>query len=129
MDKLSIAGLIIAFFAIYLGFIIEGGAISTLFELPAFLIAFGGTVGAVMLQSSAEQFRDALNILKWIFMPPKFDFEHGIENIVDWATKARESGYLVLENIALDEEDRFINKGLNLLAEQSRYLTTGVYGQ
>lgn len=117
MDKLSIAGLIIAFLAIYLGFSIEGGAISTLFEFPAFIIVFGGTVGAVMLQSSSVQFVHAVNLLKWIFVPPKYDFEEGIEKITDWATKARESGYLVLENIALDENDRFTNKGLNLLAD------------
>lgn len=117
MDKLSIAGLILAFLAIYLGFSIEGGAISTLFELPAFIIVFGGTVGAVMLQSSSEQFFHAIKLLKWIFTPPNFDFEEGISNIATWATKARESGYLVLENIALDEHDRFTNKGLNLLAD------------
>lgn len=117
MDKLSVAGLVVAFFAIFIGFSIEGGAFSTLFELPAFIIVFGGTLGAVMLQSSTKQFFHAMSILKWIFMPPKFDFEHGIENIVDWSAKARESGYLVLEHIAIDEDDRFVNKGLNLLAD------------
>ena len=40
-----------------------------------------------------------------------------MKKIVDWAHKSRESGYLVLENIAIDEDDRFINKGLNLLAD------------
>ena len=33
------------------------------------------------------------------------------------AQKARESGYLVLENIAYDIDDRFVNKGLNFLAD------------
>ncbi|MAG77083.1 MAG: flagellar motor protein [Colwelliaceae bacterium] len=117
MDKLSIAGLIVALLAVYLGFSIEGGAILTLFELPAFIIVFGGTLGAVMLQSSSSQFFHALSILKWVFSPPKFDIEQGIEEIIDWAQKARESGYLVLENIAIDVEDRFTNKGLNLLAD------------
>ena len=117
MDRLSIAGLLIAVLAIIAGFSIEGGAISTLFELPAFIIVFGGTIGAVMLQSSAGQFKHAAGLLRWIFFPPKYDFEQGIEKIVSWSTKARESGYLALENIALDEEDRFVNKGLNLIAD------------
>jgi len=117
MDKLSVAGLFIAIFAIYLGFSIEGGAISTLFQFPAFIIVFGGTVGAVMLQSSTVQFFHAIKLLKWVFTPPTFDIDEGIDKIVDWAHKARESGYLVLENIAFDEDDRFINKGLNLLAD------------
>lgn len=117
MDRLSVFGLVVAFLAIYLGFIIEGGSIGTLFELPAFIIVFGGTLGAVMLQSSTKQFIHALSLLKWIIYPPNYDVEEGISNIVTWADKARESGYLALENIALDEEDTFTNKGLNLLVD------------
>ncbi|REL26093.1 flagellar motor protein [Thalassotalea euphylliae] len=117
MDKLSIAGLVVALFAIYLGFSIEGGAIATLFELPAFIIVFGGTVGAVLLQSSKQQFSHAISLLGWVIHPPKFDIEQGIDDVVTWAQQARESGYLVLENVAMDVEDRFVNKGLNFLAD------------
>jgi len=117
MDRLSILGLGVAFLAIYLGFVIEGGSIGALFELPAFIIVFGGTLGAVMLQSSAKQFFHALSLLKWIIYPPNYNVEDGINNIVTWADKARESGYLALENIALDEQDTFTNKGLNLLVD------------
>ena len=55
MDKLSISGLIIAILAIYLGFMIDGGSVASLLELPAFIIVFGGTIGAVMLQSSQTE--------------------------------------------------------------------------
>jgi chemotaxis protein MotA len=117
MDKLSVAGLIVALLAISVGFTIEGGSISSLFQLPAFIIVFGGTVGAVMLQSSKEQFYHAMSLLKWIFFPPHYNIDLGIENIVLWAEKSRESGYLVLENIAFDEEDSFTSKGLHLLVD------------
>ena len=128
MDKLSIAGLVVALFTIYLGFSIEGGAIGTLFEFPAFIIVVGGTVGAVLLQSSKAQFSHAMSLLPWVFTPPKFDIDKGIHNIVDWAQQARESGYLVLENVAMDVEDRFINKGLNFLADgiETEQLITSV---
>ena len=117
MDRLSIAGLIVAILAIYIGFTLDGGAISTLFELPAFIIVFGGTLGAVLLQSSSVQFVHAMSLLKWIFFPPKYDVSDGIENITIWAEKARESGYLALEGFALDEEEPFTNKRLNLLVD------------
>lgn len=117
MDKLSIAGLLIAIFAIYFGFIIDGGAISSLLELPAFIIVFGGTLGAVMLQSSQSQFFHAISLLKWLFVPPKYEIEQGIESIVFWAEKARESGFLSLEYIAEEENDFYVNKGLNLLVD------------
>ncbi len=67
MDKLSITGLVVALFAIYLGFILDGGSILALFELPAFIIVVGGTLGAVMLQSSSAQFYHALTLLKWFY--------------------------------------------------------------
>ena len=117
MDRLSIAGLITATLAIYLGFTFEGGSITALLELPAFIIVFGGTVGAVMLQSSSAQFLHAMTLLKWVFSPPTYNIDNGIKNIVSWSEMARESGYLALENIALDEEDHFTNKGFNLLVD------------
>lgn len=117
MDKLSISGLLIAILAIYLGFVIDGGSVSSLLELPAFIIVFGGTLGAVMLQSSQSQFLHAMTLLKWLFVPPKYNVEQGIESIVQWAEKARESGFLSLEYIAEEEHDFFVNKGLNLLVD------------
>ncbi len=117
MDKLSIIGLAVAILAIYLGFSLDGGGISALFELPAFIIVFGGTLGAVMLQSSKEQFFHAMSLLKWVFYPPKYDVDSGIEKIITWAEKARESGYLSLEDIAQEESDSYTNKGLNLLVD------------
>ena len=117
MDKLSITGLIIALIAIFLGFSVEGGNVSALFELPAFIIVFGGTLGAVMLQSSIQQFFHAFSLLKWIFVPPIYDIEKGIDSIVLWAEKARESGFLVLENQAQEEEDPYVQKALNLVVD------------
>lgn len=117
MDKLSLAGLFVAIVALYAGFALDGGSILTLFELPAFIIVFGGTLGAVMLQSSAFQFFHALKLLKWIFLPPTYDIDKGIEDLVTWSTKSRESGFLVLENDALDIEDEFTHKGLNYLID------------
>jgi chemotaxis protein MotA len=117
MDRLSVAGLVVAIFAIYVGFALDGGSIATLFELPAFIIVVGGTLGAVMLQSSSSQFFHAFSLLKWVFLPPRYDIEQGIEDVVYWAEKSRESGYLALENTALDVEDIYTQKGLNLLVD------------
>ena len=117
MDRLSITGLVVAILAIYVGFALDGGSIATLFELPAFIIVVGGTLGAVMLQSSSRQFLHAFSLLRWVFFPPHYDIEQGISNVVFWAEKSRESGYLALEDVALDVEDSYTQKGLNLLVD------------
>ncbi|WP_199611237.1 flagellar motor protein [Flocculibacter collagenilyticus] len=117
MDKLSIAGLLLAILAVIGGFVIEGGALITLFHFPAFLIVFGGTIGAVMLQSPASQFQRGLLMSKWVFATPVYDVDEGIERISHWANEARQNGFLALENEAIAESDTFINKGLNLLVD------------
>jgi chemotaxis protein MotA len=117
VDKLSIAGLVLAILAIYIGFSLDGGNLSALFELPAFIIVFGGTLGAVMLQSSMAQFTHAFLLLRWVFYPPIYNIERGIEDIINWAEIARSSGYLALEDIALDVEDNFTQKGLTSIVD------------
>ena len=94
----------IAILAIYIGFSLDGGKISALFELPAFIIVFGGTLGAVMLQSSRLcNLRMQYHYLSGCFSPPQYDVEQGINDIVSWAEKASESqAILSLENIALE---------------------------
>jgi chemotaxis protein MotA len=117
VDKMSIAGILIAILSIYLGFMLDGGNLSALFELPAFIIVFGGTMGAVILQSSSAQFNHAISLLNWLVQPPTYDIDEGLEDIVNWASKARESGFLALEDTALEIEDSFTQKGLNLLVD------------
>ncbi|NQY62341.1 MAG: flagellar motor protein [Alteromonadaceae bacterium] len=117
MDRLSIAGIIVALLAIIIGFTLDGGGLGALFELPAFIIVVGGTLGAVMLQSSQQQFVHAMSLLKWVIYPPKYDIPEGIDSILFWAEKARESGYLALEDLALEEDDGYVVKGLNSLVD------------
>ncbi|HBW97786.1 MAG TPA: flagellar motor protein, partial [Pseudoalteromonas sp.] len=52
MDKLSVLGLIIALGAIAIGYSLEGGVVTALFNGPALIIVLGGTLGAVMLQTA-----------------------------------------------------------------------------
>ena len=127
MDKLAIFGAVLALLAIGFGYTLEGGVLTNLFDLSAFVIVFGGTLGAVMLQATKFQFVTALKMLPWVFKPPKYNFEKGIEQVKIWATKVRQDGYLSLEDQAMYEKDYFISKGLNLLidgSEQEQFFDT-----
>jgi chemotaxis protein MotA len=117
MDKLTLLGFVTVLVAVLGGFVAEGGAIGALFQLPAFMIVFGGTLGAVMLQSSEQQFIKGLSLLKWVLIPPLVDVSTGISRIAHWAAESRQHGFLVLESEALNEEDNFTGKGLNLLVD------------
>jgi chemotaxis protein MotA len=117
VDKLSVLGLFIALGAITLGFSLEGGVISSLFNGPALIIVLGGTLGAVLLQTSTQTFKKALKVSHWVFFSPKHDIDDAIEQVKHWSHKARQEGYLSLEQDALTHADPYAAKGLSLLVD------------
>lgn len=117
MDFLSIAGILVAVFAIIIGQSLEGGHIVQLINLPAFLIVIGGTFGAVMLETPFAIFIRAFKISLWVVFPPKYNFEERIETVIKWGQIARKSGLLGLESVLETEDDDFSRKGLHLLID------------
>ena len=117
MDILSIVGLIVGFGAILGGQHLEGGHIGTLLNSVAFLIVMGGTLGAVMVQTPLNTFLRALRMLVWVFIPPPASAKITLDKILEWSGIARKEGLIRLESIALDEQDLFTQKGLQLIAD------------
>jgi chemotaxis protein MotA len=117
VDKLSISGLLIAIFSIGFGYWFEGGLLLSLVNYSALLIVIGGTLGAVMLQSPAGIFLQGIKMFTWIIIPPSYPVDKGIYQIKSWSHKARQDGYLSLENEALISKDYFVSKGLNMIID------------
>ncbi len=116
-DVLSLAGIALGFFAVVGGNLLEGGEFSSLVNLPAAVLVFGGTVGAGLLQMPLHGLRRALAMLRWVFVPPHQRFAEGVTRVVRWATTARREGLLGLETVAELEKDPFARKGLQLLVD------------
>ena len=117
MDSISLIGITLALAAILVGQVLEGGHIGSLVQPTAFLIVIGGTLGAVMLQSSRRVFRDGLRMLRWVFQPPALDHVALIQKVVGWSVTARKEGLLALEAQIPGLDDPFIAKGLQLLVD------------
>ena len=117
MDILSIVGIVLSLAAILGGNYLEGGHISSLMQLTAFVIVFGGTLGAVLLQTPMSTFLRSLKMTVWIFLPPKVDAKSAIEKILGWSQIARKEGLLGLESAIEAEPDEFSRKGLQLLVD------------
>lgn len=117
MDYLSLIGLSIGVLAILGGNWLEGGHMDSLSNGPALVIVFGGTLGAVLLQTPWHSFQRAISMLRWLVIPPPLDLQEQIEKIVDWSTQARRDGLLGLERHIDDEPDTFLRKGLQLLVD------------
>ncbi|MDP1679672.1 MAG: flagellar motor protein [Candidatus Nitrotoga sp.] len=117
MDKLSLAGLLLGLGGILGGQLLEGGELSILFQGAAFLIVFGGTLGAVMLQSPLNVFLAGIKMGRWVFVTPKLSPQKLIYQITAWSRQARKDGILVLEPQIARSSDSFVKKGLQLLVD------------
>lgn len=110
----------LAVIAIVAGQMLEGGHIGSLIQMAAFVIVVGGTLGAVLLQSSVKVFVSGMRMSTWVFYPPMFSSEKIINQIVHWAQVSRKEGLLALEAYAQISKDPLTKKGLQLLADGSQ---------
>jgi len=117
MDRLSLIGLLVAFGGILGGQLIEGGSADILLQGAAFLIVCGGTLGAVMVQSSYKVFITGIKMARWVFVMPKHDTKKLISQIVSWSTVARKDGILALESYVAQNREPYVKKGLQLLVD------------
>ena len=117
MDRVSIFGIVISFVAILGGQLLEGGNVHSLIQFTAFIIVMGGTIGAVMLQSSMPVFFLGLKMLKWVFRPPEKEPQVLIDQIVQWSNVSRKGGLLALEPMIESVDEQFIRKGLQMLVD------------
>ncbi len=117
MDILSLFGLVIAVAGILGGQFLEGGAINMLLQTAAFLIVFGGTLGAVMVQHPLNIFLNGIKMAKWVFVTPRSDAQQLTYRLTAWSTAARKDGILSLESQIKTVNDPFVQKGLQLLVD------------
>jgi chemotaxis protein MotA len=117
MDIMSIIGLVLSIFAIIAGQWLEGGHLGSLANGSALVIVFGGTFGAVIMQTPRETFLEAMRRLPWIFVPPPLSFANTLDDIEHWCETARRNGLLSLEQFTETETDAFSRKGLMLLLD------------
>ena len=119
MDVLAILGAIIAFGAVISGNFLEGGQLTALMNAPAAIIVIGGTLGAVILQSPYPRLKRAVQLLRWVVLPPRLMLQANIDRITEWSRTSRKQGLLGLENVLDAERDPFIRKGLEMVVDGS----------
>lgn len=117
MDKLTILGLLVGVLGILLGQILDGSHLGILFQGTAFMIVFGGTLGAVMVQSSSKVFFNALRMGRWTLFPPRAPDRELIGQLFELGMLARRDGVLPLETKIPDIADPFLAKGMHLVVD------------
>ncbi|OFZ18052.1 MAG: flagellar motor protein MotA [Bdellovibrionales bacterium RBG_16_40_8] len=99
MDITTILGIIIGIGGIVAGNIIEGGTFSSLLQLTAFFIVFGGTLGAVLVSNRWPDIKTGISLLGLCFYYEKPEEKRQIAlDIVEAARIARKDSILGLES-------------------------------
>lgn len=117
MDKLTILGLVVGVTGIMAGQVLEGGGLSIMLQGAAFLIVFGGTLGAVLVQCQTRIFVLAVRMGRWAFVPPVLQGREMVGQLTEWSALARKEGILALESHASAVNDPFLKRGLQLLVD------------
>lgn len=117
MDYLSLAGVVLSLLAVIGGNLLEGGHTDSLIQLTAFVIVFGGTLGATLVQTPRKVFVHGMRRFRWVFLPPRMERRETLVKIGNWSKTARKDGLLGLQNMAKREPDKFARKGLELLVD------------
>lgn len=112
-------GILIALVAVVGGNMMEGGHIESLLGGPAAIIVLGGTIGAVVVQYPGSTLLGAVFAAGSTFKKPKTDGPKLVDEIVDYANRARRDGILALEKVAPNSSHPFLAKALMMAIDGS----------
>jgi len=116
-DLATLGGLILAVGGIVGGLVMEGGKVKDVAQVTAAIIVLSGTIGAVMVTTPLHTLLGAVKKLALVFFDSDQSPEAAIEEIIKYATKARKSGIVSLEQDADAVQDPFLRRALNLAVD------------
>ena len=117
MDISTILGIVLAIGSIIGGQALEGGHLSSIMQLTAFIIVAGGTIGACCVQNPLSVVIKSIGALGMVFGGTAIDTKATIKLILDLATVSRKQGLLALEGKLKDIKDPFFKKGVQLIVD------------
>ncbi len=117
MDKATIIGLVVAVAAILGGQVLEGGHPSSLVQLAAAVIVFGGTLGATMVAFPGEDLSRSLKMGKQALTSKPSDLKELVAQLLDFAAVARRDGVLALEGRLAEIKDPFMKRALGFVVD------------
>jgi chemotaxis protein MotA len=117
VDIFSLIGAVLGIFAIFGGAAMEGIHMSAILIPTAAIIVFGGTIGAVFLQSSTEELKAAKELIPKVFKPTVSDGPALVEEILELSKLARRDGMLALEGKLPEIKNTFLVQALGLLID------------
>ena len=114
---MNLFGIFLAWGFIIAGMMIEGSHPSALFDIPAFLIVLGSSIGIAFVQFPPKVVIETVKRLGWLIAPPRMDVITQAELLESMLTVARQQGLLALENQLASIEDDFTKNGVQMIVD------------
>jgi chemotaxis protein MotA len=114
MDIATILGLILGIGSLIGSFLMEGGHLSALVQIPAIMLVIFGTFGAAAITTSVKELTNIPNLIKVALFEAQMDTRQLIDLIFDLAQKARKNGLLSLEKDLDTIREPFLKKAIQL---------------
>ncbi len=115
MDIATLVGLIAAF-GLMLMAILQGGGLGMFIDVASILIVFGGTAGVALVNFPLSDVLSAVNVAKKAFLFKETN-TNLLEQLMEFANKARKEGILSLQGSIDTIEDEFLIKALQMAVD------------
>ena len=113
MDITTLIGILVAF-GLVVASILMGGSGGWFVNYPSLMIVVGGTMGATFLAYPLSDVLGVFGVAKNVFLHRSQSSKELIDQIVEFAKKARREGILSFESQLNDVKEPFLAKGLQL---------------
>lgn len=117
MDIATIVGLLLAFGALLIATLMEGGEIVAFINIPAFVIVMGGSLGATVISIPLRQIMGIMKVTRRAFFAQDMDKPRLLNTIVEFARRARREGILALEEESKQVDNPFLRKAVQLVVD------------
>lgn len=114
MDVTTVFGLLMGVGAVLAAFVMEGGHLSALVQVPAMLLVICGTFGAAIVTTSSNQMKQLPKLLKVVMFERRSNPQKLIDLLYDLSQKSRKNGLLSLEKELDRIGDGFLRKAVQL---------------
>ncbi len=114
MDVTTIVGLMVGVGAVLVSFLMEGGHVSSLIQVPAMILVICGTIGASIVTTPFHQLKGLPKLLRIVLFDKQLNAQQLVDLIYELAQKSRKNGLLSLEKELENIEDPFMKKAIQL---------------
>jgi chemotaxis protein MotA len=117
VDPATLVGIVLAFVAIMVSTVMEGGNPAAMIAPPALMLVFVGTFGVSLACGLMSDMTTSLKALKGALLTKQHTADGTVAAVMELAERARREGLLSLEEAVKTVEDPFLKKGIEMAVD------------